>query len=147
MKPLISDAAAPMRRALHVDTLVIADDEKVFFDLEVPGPAILRKVYARVKSVETKVRAAHGGAAAKGDAILLVLVFEVDPAAAPVTKSYYALLLGSVIEGAAVADLLFCDVATLPNGAPIALYERTPTAKPARAADPLASFFSQGKPA
>lgn len=141
--PVVSDAAAPLRRALYVETLVITDTDKVLFEVDIPAPAILRKVIARVKPLETKVRGAHGGAAAKGDAILLVLVFEVDPEAAPIAKSYYALLLGSIIEGAAVADLLYCDIATLPNGAPIALYERTPTKQPSHFMEQLRGLVTK----
>lgn len=129
MRPLVSDAAAPLRRALLVETLVIADTEKLLFDLEVPAPAILRHMYARVKPLETKVRAANGGAAAKGSAILVVLVFEVDPEAKErVKKRYYTLILGSTMEGQGLAETTFAGVATLPNGAPIALYECTPPA-------------------
>jgi hypothetical protein len=127
VKPLVTDAAAPLRRSLYVETLVIADTGKLMFDIDVPAPAILRHVYARVKPLETKVRAVNGSAAAKGSAILVVLVFEVDPEAKElVKKRYYTLLLGSTMEGQGLAEMMFAGIATLPNGAPIAVYDCTP---------------------
>jgi hypothetical protein len=114
---LVSDAAKPMRRALHLETLKLLDEERAQFDLQIPAPAVLRSAIARAFTTEQRV---IGSKPKTG--IALVLTFEVDPDAAPIARRYYALPYGIVIEGAHLAEFVFELVATLPNGAPVALY-------------------------
>lgn len=121
--PLISDVARPMRRSLHLETLKLLDGERSMFDLLVPAPAVLRSALARQFQVKQHVIGAepkHG--------IAIVLTFEIDPEAAPIARRYYALPYGVTMEGAHIAELVFETIATLPNGAPVAIYAMPPPA-------------------
>lgn len=125
MRPLISDAARPMKRTLHLETLKLLDHERAQFDLLIPGPAVLRSAIARSFQVKKHV---IGAEAETG--VALVLTFEIDPDAEPVPRRYYALPYGITIEGAHLAELLFETMATLPNGAPVAIYSLPPPELP-----------------
>jgi hypothetical protein len=115
--PLISDLARPFRRTLHLETLKLLDDEHAQFDLQVPAPAVLRSAIARQFQVQKKIIGAQ-----PQSGIAIVLTFEVDPDAARVARRYYALPLGVTVEGAHAAQFIFETIATLPNGAPVAIY-------------------------
>lgn len=122
---LVSDAARPQKRALHIETLKLTDDNHALFDLRIPAPAVLRSAIARQFQVKKHV---IGGEAQQG--IALVLTFEIDPGAEPIARRYYALSYGVEIEGPQVEEMMFELVASLPNGAPVAIYSLTPPELP-----------------
>lgn len=121
MTTLVSDAAAPIRREIDVQTITLTDDVKLEYELAVRAPAVLRDVYARAVGMKGRVVGSP-----KREAIVIALVYEVDPEGSPITRCYYVLPFGRTAEGAAVAEMVFAGIATLSNGAPIAIYELPP---------------------